>query len=34
LEEDVIDLRAERERRMAANPFAAQMPPKKHKEAS
>jgi hypothetical protein len=34
LEEDVMDLRAERERRMAANPFAGQMAPKKQKEAS
>ena len=34
LEEDVIDLRAERERRMAANPFAGQITPKKHKDAS
>ena len=36
LEEDVIDLKAERERRLAANPFAqsALKSPKKHKVPS
>jgi len=33
LEEDMIDLRSERERRMQANPFAVKQT-KKHKEAS